>query len=180
MMIRGLWVIISTLKIDKVSSPSQPSPSVGGTDGNDRDDISKDEVGGPEKLSSRLNDLNDKLQNHLCDFKPTLEVWLREGDVLDGEVSSMMESQDVKSLDPNSVLKDKLQAMGEDILSMKLSLPALRNLLKAKLSTPGLLKNVADARIGKILKLQEEFNKQMQSDNSGHAAIIWKLGRSTP
>ncbi|XP_030528772.1 disease resistance RPP13-like protein 4 [Rhodamnia argentea] len=134
--------------------------SVGGSVNNDgrrsdRDNISKDQVRGPDGWPPEVTKLHEKIQSHLSHFKLILELWRRRADELASEVSSMM---DAKILAPHKTLQDKLQEMELEISSLKLKLPAPPNLLKAKSSTPGLPKVAADSKSGQMFpKLQDRF-----------------------
>ncbi|XP_030477336.1 disease resistance RPP13-like protein 4 [Syzygium oleosum] len=148
-------------KINEVSPPNQLYQSAGGivnTDGNDPDNISKDEVRGPDNSSPRVTSLHEKIKNDLSHFKSTLAWWRQKADVLDSEVNSMMK------LAPHDTLEDKLQEVELEISSLKLNLPAPHNLSKAKSSTPGPTKVGVDAKSNRMLeKLQDEFEKMSAS-----------------
>ncbi|KAI6703877.1 hypothetical protein NL676_013013 [Syzygium grande] len=153
---------------NEVSPPNQLSQSVGGivnTDGHDRDNISKDEVGGPDNSSSRLSWLHGKIQNDLSHFTTTLKWWQQRADYLASEVCNLMnEIKDPKSLAPQDTLENKLQEVKLEISNLKLNLPAPHHLSKAKSSPPGLPKVVVDEKSSQILaKLQVEFEKMSVS-----------------
>ncbi|XP_030477137.1 disease resistance RPP13-like protein 4 [Syzygium oleosum] len=148
-------------KLNEVSPDDQLSQSDGGignTDGNNRDNISKDEIRGPDNSSPRVTSLREKIKNDLSHFKSTLAWWRQKADDLESEVRSMM------MLAPHDTLEDKLRDVELEISSLKLNLAAPHNLSKAKSSTPGLSKVGVDAKSNQMLeKLQDGFEKMSAS-----------------